>query len=94
MFHWKVEITSVATKGSCVTTMVKISAGSSGMRRRHLPIPEGVRGPTGGDAVLGGAVSVVMGLPPPEGVRPRPSRHWGRADRAASARPTRGPAER
>ncbi|GAA2570170.1 hypothetical protein GCM10010304_05240 [Streptomyces roseoviolaceus] len=47
---------------------MKISAGSSGMRRRHLLMPEGVVGPTGGDAGLRGAVSVVvMCLPPPEG---------------------------
>src|SRR6266516_1455704 len=34
-FHRRKEITSVATKGSCVTMMRKTSAGSSGARRTH-----------------------------------------------------------
>lgn len=52
-FHWSVEMTSVATNGSCVTTMVKTSAGSSGMRRFHLPAPADGRGRLGGGAVSG-----------------------------------------
>ncbi len=82
MFHWKVEITSVATNGSWVTTMVKISAGSSGTRRFHLAAPEdfGVR--AGGGAVLGSAVSVVM-----KGSSADDGRGGG-----GGARPARGPA--
>ena len=47
-FQFSVEIAIVSRKGICVTTIVKISAGSSGPRRRHrsaLDIPE--RGLTG-----------------------------------------------
>src|SRR5688572_60070 len=66
MFQLNVEMTSVTRNGSCVTMIAKISAGSSGARRRHRSRPVADGGPVMLVCSAGGASAVMAAVPPPD----------------------------